>query len=128
VSIGGDVAVAVPPPPEGWAIGIAVDSSAGADDVDQVVAIHRGGLASSSIEVRTWQMGSEQVHHIIDPATGRNPAPYSRLVSAVGASCVDANALLTAAVRPRSYGQAVRLVRHDGEIFTLVGWPEAERS
>ena len=42
VSIGGDVAVAGEPPPEGWAIGIAVDSAAGADDVDQVVAIQAG--------------------------------------------------------------------------------------
>jgi FAD:protein FMN transferase len=136
VSIGGDVAVAGEPPPEGWAIGIAVDSSTGADDVDQVVAIHRGGLASSSTAVRTWQMGSEHVHHIVDPATGCSSDPYWRLVSAVGASCVDANALSTAAVvwgdqaieRLRPFDQAVRLVRHDGEVFTLGGWPEAEKS
>jgi thiamine biosynthesis lipoprotein len=135
VSIGGDVAVAGEPPPEGWAIGIAVDSSAGAGDVDQVVAIHRGGLASSSTEVRTWQMGNEHVHHIVDPATGYSAAPYWRLVSAAGASCVDANALTTAAVvwgdqaieRLRPFDQAVRLQRHDGEVFTLGGWPEDER-
>jgi FAD:protein FMN transferase len=136
VSIGGDVAVAGEPPPGGWAIGIAVNSSTGPDDVDQIVAIHRGGLASSSTEVRTWQMGGEQVHHIVDPATGRSSAPYWRLVSAAGASCVDANALSTAAVvwgdqaveRLRQFDQAVRLLRHDGEVFTLGGWPEAERS
>jgi thiamine biosynthesis lipoprotein len=135
VSIGGDVAVAGEPPPGGWAIGIAVDSSTGADDVDQVVAIHRGGLASSSTVVRTWQMGNEPVHHIVDPATGSSAAPYWRLVSAVGASCVDANALTTAAVvwgdqaveRLRPFDQAVRLLRHDGTVFTLGGWPEDER-
>jgi thiamine biosynthesis lipoprotein len=135
VSIGGDVAVAGEPPAEGWAIGIAVDSSTGADDVDQIVAIHRGGLASSSTEIRTWRMGNEQVHHIVDPATGRSSAPYWRLVSAAGSSCVDANALSTAAVvwgdqaieRLRPFDQAVRLVRHDGVAFTLGGWPEAER-
>jgi thiamine biosynthesis lipoprotein len=135
VSIGGDVAVAGDPPPEGWAIGIAVHSSAGADDVDQVVAIRRGGLASSSTEVRTWQMGNEHVHHIVDPATGRCSTPHWRLVSAAGASCVDANALTTAAVvwgdqaveRLRPFDQAVRLLRYDGEVFTLGGWPEPER-
>ncbi len=135
VSIGGDVAVAGEPPPGGWAIGIAVDSSAGPDNVDQVVAIHHGGLASSSTEVRTWQMGSTHVHHIVDPATGCSSAPHWRLVSAAGASCVDANALSTAAVvwgdqaveRLRPFDQAVRLLRHDGEVFTLGGWPEAER-
>ena len=138
VSIGGDIAVAGKPPPEGWAIGIAVDSATGPDDVDQVVAIRQGGLASSSTEIRAWQMGSAQVHHIVDPATGRSSSPYWRLVSAVGASCVDANALSTAAVvwgdqaleRLRPFGQAVRLLRHDGEVFVLGGWPgpDAEQS
>jgi thiamine biosynthesis lipoprotein len=136
VSIGGDVAVAGDPPPEGWAIGIAVNSSAGADDVDQVVAIRRGGLASSSTEVRTWQMGNEQVHHIVDPTTGRSSASYWKLVSATGDSCVDANALSTAAVvwgdealdRLRPFGQAVRLLRHDGQVFTLGCWPEADET
>jgi len=132
VSIGGDIAVAGKPPPEGWSIGIAVDSATGPDDVDQVVAIRQGGLASSSTEVRAWQMASAHVHHIVDPATGRSSSPFWRLVSAVGASCVDANALSTAAVvwgnqaleRLRPFGQAVRLLRNDGQIFTLGGWPE----
>ena len=132
VNIGGDIAVAGNPPPEGWPIGIAVDSATGPDDVDQIVAIRQGGLASSSTEIRAWQMGSAHVHHIVDPATGRSSSPYWRLASAVGASCVDANALSTAAVvwgdqaleRLRPFGQAVRLLRNDGEVFTLGGWPE----
>ena len=138
VSIGGDIAVAGTPPPQGWAIGISVDSATRPDDVDQVVAIRHGGLASSSTEVRAWQMGSAQVHHIVDPATGRSSSPYWRLVSAVGATCVDANALSTAAVvwgdqaleRLRPFGQAVRLLRHDGEVIVLGGWPRpgAEQS
>jgi FAD:protein FMN transferase len=131
VSIGGDVAVAGEPPTEGWAIGIAIDSSTRPDEVDQVVAIRHGGLASSSTEVRTWPMGSEQVHHIVDPATGRNVVPYWRLVSAAGASCVDANAVSTASIvwgaeaheRLRPFDQAVRLLRHDGKLCTLGGWP-----
>jgi FAD:protein FMN transferase len=135
VSIGGDVAVAGEPPPEGWAIGIAVDSATGPDDVDQVVAIRRGGLASSGTEVRSWRMGTDRVHHIVDPITGCCASPHWRLVSSVGASCVDANALSTAAVvwgnqaieRLRPFGQAVRLVRHDGEVFTFGGWPDDDR-
>jgi thiamine biosynthesis lipoprotein len=136
ISIGGDVAVAGEPPPEGWAIGIAVDSATGPDDVDEVVAIRHGGLASSSTEVRSWQMGNSHVHHIVDPATGRSSSPYWRLVSAAGASCVEANALSTAAIvwgnqameRLRRFGQAVRLLRHDGQVFTLGGWPDEERT
>jgi thiamine biosynthesis lipoprotein len=135
VSVGGDIAVAGDPPPEGWAVGIALDSSAGGDEVDQIVAIRQGGLASSSTEVRTWQMGTERVHHIVDPATGRTTAPHWRLVSATGASCVDANALTTAALvwsdqaveMLYPFKQPVRLLRHDGEVFTLGAWPESER-
>ncbi len=136
VSIGGDVAAAGAPPTEGWAVGIAVDSSADADEVDQVVAIRGGGLASSSAEIRAWQMGSAPVHHIVDPATGGSSSRFWRLASAAGASCVDANALSTAAmvwgeealVHRRQYDQAVRLLRHDGVVFALGGWPEAERA
>ena len=71
VSLGGDIAVAGTPPPGGWAVGIAVDSSTPVDRVAQVVAIHRGGLASSSTAVRTWNSGGRVVHHIIDPRTGQ---------------------------------------------------------
>jgi len=54
------------------------------------------------------------------------------LVSASGESCVEANALSTAAIvwggdaldRLRGFDQAARLVRHDGTVFTLGGWPE----
>ena len=134
VSVGGDVAVAGPPPPDGWPIGIAVDSSTPGDGVDQVVAIRQGGLASSSTAVRKWTVGSETVHHIIDPSTGNCSSPYWTLVSATGTSCVDANALTTAAVvwgakaveRLRAFDQAVRLVRHDGEVLVLGGWPGDE--
>ncbi len=98
VSVGGDIAVAGPPPPGGWAIGIAVESSAEQGESDQVVAISQGGLASSSTAVRTWNVGTEKVHHIIDPSTGYAAAPYWTLVSVAGATCVEANALSTAAV------------------------------
>jgi thiamine biosynthesis lipoprotein len=131
VSVGGDVAVAGPPPPGGWPIGIAVDSSAMGRDVDQVVAIRQGGLASSSTAVRTWNVGTEAVHHIIDPSTGYSAANYWTLVSVTSGSCVDANALSTAAVvwgdqaldHLLPFGQAVRLLRHDCRVFTLGGWP-----
>jgi FAD:protein FMN transferase len=131
VSLGGDIAVAGTPPPGGWAVGIAVDSSVPVDRVSQVVAIHRGGLASSSTAVRTWNSGARRVHHIIDPASGDCVAPYWTLVSATGESCVAANAVSTAAIvwgdsalrQLESTGQAVRMVRHDGRIFSLNGWP-----
>jgi thiamine biosynthesis lipoprotein len=131
VSLGGDIAVAGAPPPGGWAVGIAVDSSTPVDQVAQVVAVHCGGLASSSTAVRTWTCGSRPVHHIIDPASGDCVAPYWTLVSATGESCVAANAVTTAAIvwgdgavgHLTSFGQAARMVRHDGRIVALNGWP-----
>jgi thiamine biosynthesis lipoprotein len=136
VSIGGDIAVAGGGPSEGWAVGIAVDSSTPPEEVDQVVSIREGGLASSSTAVRSWMVGTEKVHHIVDPATGHPSSSYWTLVSAVGMTCIDANALSTAAVvwgegaidRLGAFDQALRLVRHDGAVFTLGGWPEDGRS
>ena len=92
---------------------------------------NKASLASSSPVVRRWTAGIERVHHIIDPSTGYSVAPFWNLVSVAGASCVDANALSTAAVvwgpealdRLRPFGQAARLLRHDGEVFTVGGWP-----
>ena len=131
ISIGGDVAVAGPAPDGGWAVGIAGDSSADVADVDQVVAIESGGLATSSTAVRTWERGGRRLHHIVDPATGDNPEAYWTTVSASGPSCVDANAASTAAVvwgaeavmRLGELGVPARLVRADGRLVVLNGWP-----
>jgi FAD:protein FMN transferase len=136
VSIGGDVAVGGPPPPGGWAVGIDVDSATPSDEVRHVVAIYQGGLASSSTAVRTWISGTRRVHHIIDPTTGNCVAPYWTLVSATGSSCVAANSASTAAIvwgesapqRLKPFNQAVRLLRYDGHVVSLNGWPTEETS
>jgi FAD:protein FMN transferase len=98
VSLGGDVAVAGQAPADGWAVGIARESSTPAGLVDQVVAITHGGLASSATSVRSWTAGDRQVHHIVDSRTGDSVSPHWVLVSATGACCVEANIVTTAAV------------------------------
>ena len=131
VSLGGDVAVAGPPPAGGWAVGIARESSAPVGEVEQVVAITHGGLASSATAVRAWRAGERSVHHIVDPATGDCAEPYWVLVSATGRNCVEANLVTTAAIvwgeqalgNLARFDQSVRLVRSDGEIFSVNGWP-----
>ena len=53
------------------------------------------------------------------------------LVSAAGSTCVEANVATTAAIvwgadaleRLPLLGQAARLVRFDGQVFTVGGWP-----
>jgi thiamine biosynthesis lipoprotein len=77
VSLGGDVSVAGPPPPDNWRIRVTDDH---ADDPvsapGQTVTISSGGLATSSTTVRAWTVGGRRVHHIIDPATGE-PAGHA---------------------------------------------------
>ena len=131
VSIGGDVATAGTAPEGGWAVGIAADSSTPAGDVDCVVSIESGGIATSSSSVRTWRRGGRRLHHIVDPATGDSARVHWMVASASGDSCVDANAASTAAVvwgaravrELVGLGQPARLVRHDGYVVTVNGWP-----
>jgi len=135
VSVGGDVRVAGPSPEHGWAVGIAADSSANPSDVDQVVAIHAGGLASSSTTVRAWRRGGRRMHHIVDPATGTSAEAIWTLASATASSCVDANAASTAAIvwgdeaptKLRHLGHPARLVSRTGRVVTVNRWPADRR-
>ena len=131
VNVGGDISVAGPVPSGGWAVGIAPDSSAPGHEVDQVVSVTAGGLASSSTGVRTWHRRGRRVHHIVDPATGDCAEVHWTLVSATGRRCVEANAVSTAAIvwgrgavaRLTAMGHCARLVRADGRVVRLNGWP-----
>jgi len=131
VSVGGDVASAGPAPDGGWAVGIASDSSSPVEQVDQVVSIHGGGVASSSTVVRAWRRRGRPVHHIVDPSTGDSASTHWSLASCTADTCVDANAASTAAIvwgrwavpNLSAMGHPARLVRHDGQVVTLNGWP-----
>jgi FAD:protein FMN transferase len=131
VSLGGDVAVAGPPPPEGWRIKVTDDSAAPDSAPGQTVMITSGGLATSSTTVRTWEQGDRRVHHIIDPATGAPATSCWRTVSVAAGTCTDANTASTAAIirgaaAPgwlNDLGLPARLVRHDGTMATTAGWP-----
>jgi thiamine biosynthesis lipoprotein len=131
VSIGGDVSVAGPPPIGGWSVGVAVNSSTPISAIGHVVSLGSGGLASSSTAVRSWRRGGRRVHHIVDPTTGDVASEHWKLVSVAAGSCVDANAASTAAivwgVRAVDELEArhlpARLVRHDGAVITVRGWP-----
>ena len=130
VSLGGDVAVAGPPPPGGFRVGLGDVS--GAEPVGGTVAINAGGLATSGIAVRQWSIGGHRVHHIIDPSTGLPAEPVWRTVTVTAATCVDANAASTAAMVKgpaalswlESRHLPARLVAMDGTIFRIAGWPD----
>jgi FAD:protein FMN transferase len=134
VGLGGDVAAAGPPPPEGWRIKVTDDSAAPDSAPGQTVMITSGGLATSSTTVRTWERGDRRVHHIIDPATGAPATSCWRTVSVAAGTCTDANTASTAAIiRGRAapgwlhdLGLPARLVRHDGTTVTTAGWPDGD--
>lgn len=134
VGLGGDLAVSGPAPSGGWRIRVTDDHGAGPDEPGQTVVITEGGLATSSLTVRHWRHGDRPWHHIIDPSTGAPAGTCWRTVSVAAASCLDANAASTAALVQgrgadgRLAGQCLpaRLVRLDGTVLTVAGWPSAE--
>jgi len=135
VSLGGDIAVAGPPPADGWRIRVQ-DVTGPAGDIPEgphaLIAIRDGGLATSSTTARRWRRGGDVLHHILDPRTGLPAAPVWRTVSVAAGSCADANAASTAAViRGRRalawltrLGLPSRLVDATGAVFTVAGWPD----
>jgi thiamine biosynthesis lipoprotein len=132
VNLGGDLSVAGQAPPGGWRIALADDHAAPDTTGRPTVSVTGGGLATSGTAVRTWRRGGRQLHHIVDPATGDIPAPVWRTVSVAAGSCVAANTASTEAVvlgeralaRLRGAGLPARLVRVDGSVERVCGWPE----
>ena len=130
VNLGGDIRVAGQAPGEGWRVAIGDDHRHGGD-LASTVALTSGALATSSIAVRSWRRGRRTVHHIVDPATGDNPAPAWRTVSVTAATCVDANTASTAAIVmgaaavPWLTAAALpaRLVTVDGAVSRVAAWP-----
>jgi len=135
VSLGGDIAVAGPPPATGWRVRVQ-DVAGPAGETPEgpyaLIAIRDGGLATSSTAARRWQRGGDVLHHILDPRTGLPAEPVWRTVSVAAGSCADANAASTAAViRGRRapgwltrLGLPARLVDATGAVFTVAGWPD----
>jgi FAD:protein FMN transferase len=131
VSLGGDVAFAGEPPVGGWRIRIADDHAAPLDGPGPVVSIRSGGLASSGTAVRRWRAGRVELHHIVDPRSGRPARSPWRTVSVAAGSCVDANVASTAAVvlgaaAPgwlASRRLPARLVGAAGAVVCVAGWP-----
>jgi thiamine biosynthesis lipoprotein len=131
VSLGGDLAVAGPPPEEGWVVRITHDHADPPEAGGPTVSIRSGGLATSSTSVRRWVRGGRSLHHVIDPATGAPAAEYWRTVSVAAGSCVDANIASCAAIilGPAaaewlgSHQLPARLETPGGRVTTIAGWP-----
>jgi thiamine biosynthesis lipoprotein len=131
VSLGGDVAVAGGPPAGGWSIRLADDNAAPLDSPGPAVLVSAGGLATSGTTVRRWTTTAGELHHIVDPRTGRSATSYWRTATVTASSCVGANTASTAAIVLGESAVAwladlrlpARLVRYDDAVRCTAGWP-----
>ena len=132
VEFGGDVAVRGRGPQGLWVIG--VSDSLVVTGHEPRIGLAHGGVATSSVATRTWRVDGELANHIIDPRTGTFARSVYATVSVTAASCVLANAFATASLlwgEEAGYhiaqaGWAGRLVRHDGTVEYVGGWPQEE--
>jgi len=102
------------------------------------VALHGGGLATSSVGTRRWLADGEPQNHLIDPRTGRPTDSPWRDVSVAAGTCYAADvaakaALLLGADGPTWLDErnlAGRFVAHDGHVVANRAWqarvPELE--
>jgi thiamine biosynthesis lipoprotein len=131
VSLGGDIAVAGTPPQDGWPVTVAEEPDRDCPPRGQLVRLPVGAVATSSVTVRHWRRGGVELHHIVDPRTGRPADGRWRTATVAAATCADANAASTAAIvagaRAGEWLAATalpaRLTGHDGRICDLNGWP-----
>ena len=133
VSLGGDIAIGGEAPSGGWPVRIADDHRAPLDGPGPVVAVDKGGLATSSTATRRWRTTQGELHHVFDPRTGRPVATRWRTVSVATRSCVEANVAATAGLLLGLGASAwltgrhlaARLVAEDGQVSQIGGWPVA---
>ncbi len=133
VGLGGDIAMIGPSPEKGWCVRVTdrADTPPESPVPGQTVSFGVGAVATSGTSARRWQRGGMPQHHIVDPRTSRPAGEYWRTVSVAASSCVDANIASTAAIiigagAPQwlsSRGLPARLVRPDGTVVVVNGWP-----
>lgn len=127
VSLGGDLRISTPDA-RPWQIAI---SEHPGRSPDAQIGLDRGGLATSSTQVRRWLHGGVRRHHVIDPRTGLSAAEVWRTVTATGPTCATANTASTAAIvlgaaAPdwlAERGVSARLVATNGQVRHVGDWP-----
>jgi thiamine biosynthesis lipoprotein len=119
VSAGGDIATTVP-----LVVGLPGGDS---------ITLERGGLATSSVAIRTWRRGGVLQHHLIDPATGLPSDSPWRDVTVAAQSCYGADIAAKAALLLGDAGPswidrrrlAARFVDHTGRVTMSERWLQA---
>ncbi len=133
VELGGDVAVRGSGPEGPWAI--AISDSLTITGREPRISLRHGGIATSSSATRTWTVNGEVVNHVIDPRTGTYARGIYTTASVSAGDCVTANAFATAALlwddavyHVAQAGWSARLVRTDGSVEFVGGWPSDDEA
>ncbi len=133
VSMGGDAALAgTPDDGDNWVVNIGAP-----DDYSKIITTIRcrgGGVATSTLAARTWNVDGEKRHHVIDPRTQKpvSVTPISTLqASVVAGSAAWAEAFATALTVCASedaerlvnrHNLAALLILHNGQRIELGSW------
>jgi thiamine biosynthesis lipoprotein len=94
------------------------------------IALHDGGLATSSVAKRRWLADGVPQNHLIDPRTGRPTTSPWRDVSVAASTCLIADVAAKAALLLGPAGPAWlderylagRFVAHDGAVTLNESW------
>lgn len=129
VALGGDIATAGPQPEGGW--NVLVQDRPGDPSITVRLA-PQSAIATSSTQSRRWMSGGHQMHHIVDPRSCTPAEVIWRSATVAAPTCVQANALSTAALilgldAPawlQQQGFAARLVSASGDVVSIAGFPE----
>lgn len=138
VDIGGDIAFASVDGddrlPVSWTIAVDDPSQPGVA-IDHLTAL-RGGVATSSTLRRRWVMPTgENVHHLIDPTTGRSCATDVASVTVLADSCANAEVLAkqfvllgadAAAANAERLGLDALIVGYDDDVRRIGQWEQVE--
>jgi thiamine biosynthesis lipoprotein len=108
VNAGGDLAVRGGAWPVGVTDGLTLELS-------------RGAIATSGRDRRRWRRGDKELHHLIDPATGRPAESELVRVTVVAGSAVEAEVLAKAAFLGAEIGAPRVLVTAGGETILAGG-------
>ena len=108
VNAGGDLAVRGGSWPVGVTDGLTLELS-------------RGGMATSGRDRRRWVRGGEELHHLIDPSTGRPAESALMRVTVVADSAADAEVLAKAAFLGAEVDAPRVLVTADGRTILAGG-------
>jgi FAD:protein FMN transferase len=105
VNVGGDLrAAGRAPGPYGWVVTVPDPYDAGRERAR--LALDDAGVATSSTLRRRWTAGGREVHHVLDPATGRPTGEELVAVTVVAGSAAWAEAVTKAVLVSGDAGAA----------------------